>query len=68
MERSDEETLSLDSRPVRKLGNSVGQTFDKSAMRKLGIVDDDGEMLEKVEATQIVYSDGRVVIDIEVDD
>jgi hypothetical protein len=60
--------LSVDSRPVRELGNSVGQTFDMSAMKKLGVVDDDGNLDGEVEALQTVYSDGRIEIELDISD
>lgn len=68
MARSSNERLSVDCRPVRELGNSVGQTFDKDAMRDLGVLNDEGELVDGVEAKQTIYEDGRVEIRIDIDD
>jgi hypothetical protein len=63
------ELVSLDSRPVRDVGNCIGQSFDMKALRELGIVDDDGELVDdELTARQKIHSDGRIVIDLPLDE
>ena len=47
------------------MGNSVGQTFDKEALRALGVVDDDGHAIEDVDARQVIYEDGTIEISLD---
>lgn len=47
------------------MGNSVGQTFDKEALRELGVIDEDGHAVEDVDTRQIIYEDGRIEISID---
>jgi len=60
---ADAEVISADVRPIRDLGGCIGQSVDLDALRELGLVDDDGEIVETVHARQRVYSDGRIVIE-----
>jgi len=49
------------------MGNSVGQTFDKEALRELGVIDEDGHAVEDVDARQVIYEDGRIEISIDTE-
>jgi hypothetical protein len=60
MDNQGDKILSVDSRPLRDMGNSVGNTFDKSALRELGVVDDEGNAIDGVDARQVIYEDGRI--------
>lgn len=65
MDNQPDKILSVDSRPLRDMGNSVGNTFDKDALRKLGAVDDEGEAIDGVDARQVIYEDGRIEITLD---
>lgn len=56
--------LSVDSRPVRDIGGAIGQSFDIDGLKKLGVVDENGELKEDIDARQIITSDGRIEIEI----
>jgi hypothetical protein len=65
MVNESDKILSVDCRSLRDMGNSVGQTLDKEALRELGVVDEDGHALEDIQARQIIYASGRVEIQID---
>jgi len=56
--------ISVDSRPLRDLGNgTVGVSFDKEAARELGLINDDDEIVTESNCREIVYSDGSISIE-----
>jgi hypothetical protein len=69
MRETNGELISLESRSLRSVGNCIGQSFDLKALRELGLVDDDGELVdENLTARQKIHSDGRIVIDLPLDE
>lgn len=68
MGKDHNEILSVDCRPLTDVGNSIGQTLDKKALRELGVVDADGDVLEDISARQIIYTNGHIDIEIDVPD
>jgi Holliday junction resolvase RusA-like endonuclease len=65
MDSQPDKILSVDCRSIRDLGNSVGQTFDLDALRELGVVDDDGNVIDGVDARQVIYEDGRIEVTLD---
>lgn len=65
MDNQGDKILSVDSRPLRDMGNSVGVTFDKKALRELGVVDEDGNAVDDVDARQVINQDGRIELTID---
>ena len=60
------EPISVVNRPVRDVGNgTLGVSVPKEAMRKLGLLDDDGELVEENERISkiTVYEDGSIKIE-----
>lgn len=61
--------VSVDSRPLRDVGNGTfGVSIDKDALRELGLVDDDGEISDDVSARQEIRENGEVRIELPVDE
>lgn len=60
--------ISVDSRPIRAVGDSIGCTFDKRALRELGLVGDDGELAVEVSARQVIYDSGEVELELDLED
>ncbi len=58
--------ISVDSRPVRDIGNAIGCSLDKQALRELGLVDDNGELVDDVRTRQTITDDGKVQFDLPV--
>ena len=67
MDNHQGKILSVDCRPLRNMGNSVGNTFDLEALRALGVVDEDGNAVDGVETRQVIYDDGTIEITLETD-
>lgn len=65
MDNQGDKILSVDSRPLRDMGNSVGVTFDKQALRKLGVVDEEGNAVDGVDARQVINQDGSIQLTID---
>lgn len=66
---SDGKALSIGVRPVRDIGGCIGSSIDLDALRDLGIVDDDGELLvDRIPARQTVRDDGTIEIDMELEE
>lgn len=63
-QHSETTILSVDSRPVRDIGGAIGQSIDKAALEELGLLDENGELPESVDARQTITDDGTVTIDI----
>jgi len=68
MVESNPELISVDSRPIRDIGNAIGQSLDRGALRELGLVDDDGDLVDDLEARQKIRSDGVVEIQLPIAD
>ena len=66
MDNQEGKILSVDSRPLRDMGNSVGVTFDKDALRKLGVVDGEGNAVDGVDARQIINQNGQIEVTIDI--
>ena len=60
----EDKILSIGWRPVRDIGGAIGSSFDKEALNKLGALDEDGEVIEGVEARQVVKEDGTIKLDL----
>ena len=55
-------------RELLNLGHDQpGTSFQKRAMRELGLLDDDDGVDTETEALVTIYGDGRVVIDLQTD-
>lgn len=68
MDRTKPEVISVECRPIRDIGNAIGQSLDLEALRELELVDDDGELVdEEVTARQKIRDDGVVEIALPVD-
>jgi len=67
MSDTNPELISVHSRPIRDIGNAIGQSLDIDALRELGLVDDDGELVEEITARQKIRSDGVVEIQLPID-
>lgn len=69
MSLTEREAISIESRPLSDVSGSIIQRLDKPALRRLGVVDDDGDLVDDdLDARQTIYRDGRVVIDIPLDE
>lgn len=67
-QKRESELLSVDSRPIRNIGNAIGQSLDLDALRELGLVDENGELKdEEITARQKISSDGTVEIILPTD-
>lgn len=59
--------LSVDSRKIRPVGGAIGTSFDLDALRELGVVDGNGQLIEEISGRQKITDDGRIVIELDVD-
>lgn len=54
---------------LRRTGNSVVLTAPSDAMRKLGLIEDDGDLhRDDIHTRATVYDDGTIEYDIDTDD
>lgn len=42
-------------------------SFDLDALRELGVVDDDGQLIEEISGRQKITDDGTITIELDVD-
>lgn len=66
MSQQASKILSVDCRPIRPVGGAIGMSFDLDALRDLGVVDDEGELVDDIDGRQKITDDGRIVIDLNV--
>jgi hypothetical protein len=59
--------LSVDSRPVRDLGNAYGFSLDKRALEELGVIDENGQVRDGITARIKISEDGTVTADLPID-
>lgn len=61
------EPVSVGKMKLRDLGNSYGFTVSKDALDELGLLDEDGDLVdEEIEARQNAYDCGRVLYRIPI--
>ena len=61
--------ISIDSMKLRDLGNSFGFTVCKDALEELGLLDENGELVdEDINVRATAHSDGKICYEIPVDD
>lgn len=58
--------LSVDSRPLRDIGNAFGFSIDKQALRDLGALDENGNLAADVDGRQVVTDDGTVRFELDL--
>jgi hypothetical protein len=59
--------LSVDSRPIRNLGNAYGFSLDKRALEELGVIDENGQVRDGITARIKIADDGTVTADLPID-
>lgn len=63
------EPIKICDMKLRDLGNSFGFTVDKRAIQKLGLLDEDGELIrEDIRVRSVISEDGVVRYEIPLDD
>lgn len=66
MRQNGGKILSVDSRKIRPVGGAIGTSFDLDALRELGVVDDDGQLVDEISGRQKITDDGKIVIELDV--
>lgn len=61
---TEKNLISVEYRKIRSLGSTYGMSFDRTALEKLGVLDENGELLEDVRARQEITEDGEIRIDL----
>lgn len=56
--------LSVDCRPIRDIGNSKGISLDPSALEEIGLLDENGELVEDTECRVVITDDGTITISV----
>jgi hypothetical protein len=54
--------LSVDCRPIRDIGNSIGISLKKTALEELGVVDENGDVVDESECRVVITDDGKITI------
>lgn len=63
---STSDIISVDCRPVRDVGNAVGISLDKEALRELGIVTED-DKVNSVDGRVVITDGGQITIDVDLE-